>query len=55
MCANAQKSQELNAQGILKVEKEGYHKQQHLGTSTAGHKVLKENASRLQHRYAVVE
>ena len=29
--ANAQKSQELHAEGILKVEKAGYHKPQHLG------------------------
>ena len=52
--ANTQKSQELAAEGILKVEKTRYHKQQKLeDTIAAHHKVLnEENESRLHHRYA---
>ena len=42
-CANAQRSRELHADGILKVEKTGYHNQQHFGsTITANRKVHNE-------------
>ena len=54
--ASAQRSRELHAEGILNVEKAGYHKEQSLGHSySRSQKVFKEeNGSRLQHRYAVV-
>ena len=53
--ANAQKSQWLHEEGILKVEKTGYQKQQKLwDTTRADHKVLnEENESRL-HQNAVL-
>ena len=42
-CANAQRSRELHADGILKVEKTGYQKQQQFrGTITANRKVHNE-------------
>ena len=52
----SRRSQKLHAEGILKVEKTEYHKQQLLETPPQrGNKVLlAEHASRLQHRYAVV-
>ena len=46
-----QTSRELHAEGMLKVEKKIYHKQQH----SADHKVLNEvKESSLNHRYAAV-
>ena len=47
------KSRELHSEGILKVEKTGYHKLQNWGrgTITADHKVLNEE-NESQHRYA---
>ena len=54
--ASAQKSQELHAEGILKVEKTGYRKLQIFGdTIAAAHKVLiEENESPLHRRHAAV-
>ena len=50
---NAQSSRELHAEGILKVEKTGYHKQQLLGIQLQ--RITKfSNESRLHHRYALV-
>ena len=52
--ANARKSQELHAEGILKDEKSGYRKQQNFGDTTAAdYKVLNEE-SRLHHRCSAV-
>ena len=52
--ANARKSQELHAEGILQDEKTGYRKLQNLGDSTtADYKVLNEE-SRLHHRCSAV-
>ena len=53
-CANARKSQELHAEGILQDEKTGYRNVQNLGDSTtADYKVLNEE-SRLHHRCSAV-
>ena len=55
--ANAQKSQELHAEGILKGEKAGYRKVHIVeDTITADHTVFnEENESRLHYRHAEVE
>ena len=54
--AHTQKSQELHAEGIRKVEKTRYRKLQNLAkTIAADHKVLdEENESRLHHRHVAV-
>ena len=52
--ANARKSQELHAEGILRDEKSGYRKLQNFGDTTAAdYKVLNEE-SRLHHRCSAV-
>ena len=52
--ANARKSQELHAEGILKDEKSGHRKLQNFGDTTAAdYKVLNEE-SRLHHRCSAV-
>ena len=53
-CANARKSQELHAEGILEHEKTGYRNVQNFADSTtADYKVLNEE-SRSHHRCSAV-